>query len=515
MIAKRAGRLLPFLMIAAVLALVAGAVAAQSDSASPFLGVSVTDDPSGALVVDVLPDGPAAKAGIQADDIITAVDGETAEADELGALMAEYAVGDAVEVDILRGEETLTLTVTLADRADFTLPETTPQTDSDVDVTPEAGTMVQPATPLQHAFLGVSLEDSDDGVTIREVVAGSPAQEAGLEPGDVVTAVNGEAVDTAEGLVATISALAPGDELTLDYTRDGEAQTADITLVTSSYPGRPGNRGQNDGGRNNGQGMPNLMMRGMEVILYDAASESWQVVNVSEDSPLYEAGLRSGDVISAVDGAAYTPDALDEYLGGLDSADAEVTLGVERDGETQEIVLPASALESFGMPMMGFGRGQDFEDMMPFDLQMIHGLGVRLGVTYVDLTADAAAENDVDVTEGALVTEVAADSPAAEAGLLADDIITAVDGDHVDEERTLRDRLAAYEPEDTVTLTVLRDGEETEIAVTLGQAEGGFMGGFGRNGMTPGMGGRNGRGQQGQPGPDSTEMPVPADSPAL
>ncbi|HLU08251.1 MAG TPA: PDZ domain-containing protein, partial [Oceanobacillus sp.] len=68
-------------------------------------------------------------------------------------------------------------------------------------------------------------------------------------------------------------------------------------------------------------------------------------------------------------------------------------------------------------------------------------------------------------------TEVLPNSPAENAGLQEHDIITAVNGDVVDAERTLRDRLFAYEPDDTITLDVLRDGETIQIEVTLGQPE--------------------------------------------
>src|SRR5690606_32840166 len=103
----------------------------------------------------------------------------------------------------------------------------------------------------------------------------------------------------------------------------------------------------------------------------------------------------------------------------------------------------------------------DLGGVLPFSFRvpMMAQPGVRLGVTIVNLNAETAAENEVDVTEGALIMDVEDESPAADAGLQTGDIITAVDGDLVDEERTLRDRLFAYEPDDTVTLTVLRDGE--------------------------------------------------------
>jgi membrane-associated protease RseP (regulator of RpoE activity) len=87
------------------------------------------------------------------------------------------------------------------------------------------------------------------------------------------------------------------------------------------------------------------------------------------------------------------------------------------------------------------------------------------------LDEQTAAEHDVDVTEGALITEVAENSPAADAGLQVGDIVTSVNGDVLDVERTLRDRLFAYEPGDQVTLDVLRDDQTTQIDVTLGQPE--------------------------------------------
>lgn len=501
MFAKRAGRLLPLLALVAVVALVAGAVAAQTDAGAPFLGISVTDDPSGALVVDVLPEGPAASAGVQPDDIITAVDGETAAADSLSALIAGYAVGDEVQLDILRGEETLTLAVTLADRADFTLPETTPEMGSAAaEATPEAGVQVQPMT---RAFLGVALADTEEGVTIQEVVSGSPADEAGLLAGDIVTSVNGEALDSAQALVDAVGALTPGDVVSLDYTREGEAQSAEVTLASRGAAIRDGR-----GGQNRGQGMPGLNFRGMEVIVYNPATESWQVVNVSEDSALYEAGLRAGDVITAFDGEPYDAAALESYLSGLD-ADATVTLSVERDGAAQELTVPASALDDVAGMMMGFHQfgDRDGMGMFPFDMPMMGMTGVRLGVAYVNLSDETAADQTTDVTEGAKITAVDEGSPAADAGLQVDDIITAVDGDKVDAEHTLRDRLVAYEPEDTVTLTVLRSGEELDIAVTLGTADASFMGQFGHGGMMPFFGQ--------QDAPDAESTVVPADAPSL
>lgn len=69
----------------------------------------------------------------------------------------------------------------------------------------------------------------------------------------------------------------------------------------------------------------------------------------------------------------------------------------------------------------------------------------------------------------ALVVAVTEDSPAAHAGLREGDLILAVDGEALDAEVTLADRIREYEPGDEVALTVLRNGRERTITVTLGR----------------------------------------------
>ncbi|MBJ7359108.1 MAG: trypsin-like peptidase domain-containing protein [Nocardioides sp.] len=88
-----------------------------------------------------------------------------------------------------------------------------------------------------HARIGVSVgvdgatgTDATQGAVIREVTAGSAADEAGLEPGDVVTKVDDTRITGADSLIATIRAYRPGDTVTLTWTRDGEEQSAEVVL---------------------------------------------------------------------------------------------------------------------------------------------------------------------------------------------------------------------------------------------------------------------------------------------
>ena len=87
------------------------------------------------------------------------------------------------------------------------------------------------ASPI--AFLGVSTTDNTvgtTGATIAEVTAGSPAEQAGLQPGDVVVAVDDDRVAGAASLSRLVSERAPGAEVTLTIVRDGDERQLEATL---------------------------------------------------------------------------------------------------------------------------------------------------------------------------------------------------------------------------------------------------------------------------------------------
>ncbi len=113
-----------------------------------------------------------------------------------------------------------------------------------------------------HAFLGVSLKDGEataDGTTRRgaevvEVVANSPADDAGLREGDVVVAIGNEPVNGAESLTAFVRERPAGTGATLTVVRDGEALNVDVTFaVRDETPARQGSEQQGPGQQGPGQ----------------------------------------------------------------------------------------------------------------------------------------------------------------------------------------------------------------------------------------------------------------------
>jgi putative serine protease PepD len=83
-----------------------------------------------------------------------------------------------------------------------------------------------------HARLGVEVSSAADGqgALLGNVGAGSTAEQAGLQPGDVVTAVDDSRITGADSLVATIRSYRPGDTVTVTWTRDGQEKSAELTL---------------------------------------------------------------------------------------------------------------------------------------------------------------------------------------------------------------------------------------------------------------------------------------------
>jgi S1-C subfamily serine protease len=93
-----------------------------------------------------------------------------------------------------------------------------------------------------------------------------------------------------------------------------------------------------------------------------------------------------------------------------------------------------------------------------------------MGISYQAVSPDIAGAYNLPVQWGAYVTKVAAGSPASQAGLQVDDIITSIDNVKMDETHNYLNILYTYKPGDQVTLTVMRNGSQITLQVTLGES---------------------------------------------
>jgi serine protease Do len=88
------------------------------------------------------------------------------------------------------------------------------------------------------------------GIVLQRVEAGSPAEKAGLQSGDVITSVNGKPVHTGSDLVNPIASTAVGGSIRVTYVRDKKEHEASLTVAdrTKIFPDRTANGGNNENG---------------------------------------------------------------------------------------------------------------------------------------------------------------------------------------------------------------------------------------------------------------------------
>jgi S1-C subfamily serine protease len=97
------------------------------------------------------------------------------------------------------------------------------------------------ARPASGVFLGVATRDAANqgGAEILNVAEGSPAAQAGLQAGDVITDVDGSAIKSASDLRQQVRSRQPGDQVTLTYSRGGNSAQAQVTLGSRSPAATP------------------------------------------------------------------------------------------------------------------------------------------------------------------------------------------------------------------------------------------------------------------------------------
>ncbi len=179
------------------------------------------------------------------------------------------------------------------------------------------------------------------------------------------------------------------------------------------------------------------------------------VRDVMEDGPAHEAGVRKGDIIVAMDKEAVIgPGHLRDLLDSRRPGD-EVTLTVWRKGKKLDLKVrlgrrppPVPELGQLSKTIVIRGEPRAW-------------LGVRTQELSEQLGAHFGAK------AGVLVSEVMKDSPAAEAGIQAGDVIAKVDDEAVDHPFELTRILGEHEPGDKVTLALVRDGKELKKEATL------------------------------------------------
>ncbi len=184
-------------------------IQALTDDIAEGLGVSGTH---GAIITQVTPNGPAAKAGIHNGDLVVGYDGKPVDDSRaLSRMVADTGIGKTTNIDVLRGGKKTSLRITIA-----RLNEGSAAIKPPPGMHP-APQVKKPTSKLQRLGLSVGSLDNTaraqyhvngkvQGVVITAVDPGSPAEEKNIRQGDVIVAVHNQAVHTPDDVAKHVEA---------------------------------------------------------------------------------------------------------------------------------------------------------------------------------------------------------------------------------------------------------------------------------------------------------------------
>jgi serine protease Do len=169
----------------------------------PYLGVVRDDDAKDCRLGLITEGSPAQRAGLKAGDTITKFDGKDVKSyDDLLGLLSAKKAGDEVDILVKRGSDTKTFKIRLETRDG------------------KAGT----------PYLGVVQDEGSPSCKLLRVTEESPAQKAGLKPGDVITKFDGKNVDSFVQLLSQLGDKKPGDEVNVTVKRGDETMSLRVKL---------------------------------------------------------------------------------------------------------------------------------------------------------------------------------------------------------------------------------------------------------------------------------------------
>ena len=159
------------------------------------------------------------------------------------------------------------------------------------------------------------------GAAITDVTEGSPAEKAGLKPGDVVIGVDGRSVNDNNDLSRYIASKAPGETVHLQVVREGGDRTIAVTLGTFPEQADAGEDTESSGKAELGMTLRNLTPDVAERLEMPRTAKGVVVTDVEAGENAEDAGLQRGDVIVSVNGV--NVDDVDGFRAAIDRARPE------------------------------------------------------------------------------------------------------------------------------------------------------------------------------------------------
>ncbi|HLI77818.1 MAG TPA: Do family serine endopeptidase [Acidobacteriaceae bacterium] len=168
---------------------------------------------------------------------------------------------------------------------------------------------------VKHGYVGIAMNDvtpdnahffglhDAEGAIVAQVSPDSPAAQAGLKQGDVITTFNGQKVSNSSSLQVDVSQVGPGAKVSFGVLRNGQPTTVNVTVGTYNPNGTQVAANDGNGGANNGKlglAVGDLTQEERAQLQLPASVHGAVVQQVRPASPAEDAGLQPGDVILEV-----------------------------------------------------------------------------------------------------------------------------------------------------------------------------------------------------------------------
>jgi serine protease Do len=207
-----------------------GEIGVRAQTVTPVLaaGLRLSRD-WGAVLADVMPGGPADRAGLAVGDLVLSVDGKAIEnGRQLNVTLYRKAVGDVVRLEVLRDEQAKSVNVSVAERND-PLSRITGQADPRQNVVARLGILGVTVDADIAAMLPMLRAKA--GVVVVSATAGTfDSDSGGLVPGDVIHSINGTWITTLTALRSALEGMKSGDAVVLQIERLGALSYVPFTL---------------------------------------------------------------------------------------------------------------------------------------------------------------------------------------------------------------------------------------------------------------------------------------------
>jgi len=210
----------------------------NADSNHAMLGVTTDEADKGVEIQNVTKESGAAKAGLKEGDVITKIDDKKIESpDELTKVIRSHKPGDKVTVTYLRDDKEQKATAELGKLKGVNVYSYTPKMDlGDMNFNYNMPKIAMPrqgyAWSTSGPKLGLSVQDTDDGkgVKVIEVDDESNAEKAGIKEGDIITDVEGKAVNSADEVAKIIKENKEKPSVMVKLTRAGKTQNIEVKI---------------------------------------------------------------------------------------------------------------------------------------------------------------------------------------------------------------------------------------------------------------------------------------------